>query len=302
MSAASSTRTGLLQGIGAYTLWGALPLYLHLLSGVPPLQVIAHRVLWSLVLLAVIVIATRRLRPLLAVARGRTLLMLAGSATLIAINWFVYIWAVDNAHLVEASLGYFINPLVNVALGTLLLHERLGRVQAIAIGLAACGVLIFALNGGGAIWISLALALSFAFYGFLRKICAIDSLGGLTVETALIAPVALAILIVAGRNGTSAFGSGTGMDLLLILAGPVTAAPLLLFAAAARTLRYTTIGLLQFIAPTLQFLEAVLLYHEPVRPAQLATFALIWAGCGLYAWSSVAAAAAQRRTSSPPAR
>lgn len=301
MTASSSVRTGLIQGIGAYTLWGALPLYLHLLTSVPPLQVIAHRVLWSLVLLAVIVLATRRLRPLLAAARGRVLLMLAGSATLIAINWFVYIWAVDNAHLVEASLGYFINPLVNVALGTLLLHERLGRVQAIAIGLAACGVLVFALNGGGATWISLVLALTFAFYGLLRKVCAIDALGGLTVETALIAPVALTILFWAGQQGTAAFGSDTGMDLLLILAGPVTAAPLLLFAAAARTLRYATIGLLQFIAPTLQFLEAVLLYGEPVRPAQLATFTLIWTGCALYAWSSIVAAD-QRRTSSPPAR
>lgn len=300
MTDVSHTRAGVIQGIGAYTLWGALPLYLHLLDTVPPIQVLSHRVLWSLLLLGVIVLASGRFRALAAAARGRTLLMLAASAALIAINWFVYIWAIDNKHLVEASLGYFINPLVNVALGTVLLGERLRRLQAVAVALAALGVGISAVGGGGAIWISLALALSFGVYGLIRKVAAIDALGGLTVETALLAPIALAVLLLAGQHGTSAFGSDRGMDALLVLAGPVTAAPLLLFAAAARRLRYTTIGLLQFIAPTLQFLEAVLLFHEPVRPAQFATFALIWAGCALYAWSSLAPA--QRRTSSPPAR
>ena len=283
------TRAGLFYGIGAYTLWGVLPLYLHLLKDVPPAQVLSHRVLWSLLLLAAVILATQRLRPLLAVARGRVLMMLTGSAALIAVNWFVYIWAVANDRLVEASLGYFINPLVNVALGTLLLGERLGRLQGGAIGLAGLGVVVLALGGGGGIWISLALALSFGFYGLIRKVAAIDALGGLTVETASLAPLALAALLYASSTGTGAFGRSGTMDLLLILAGPVTAAPLLMFAAGAKRLRYTTMGLLQFIAPTLQFLEAVLLYHEPVRRAQLATFALIWIGCGLYAWSSIAA-------------
>ncbi|NIJ31198.1 chloramphenicol-sensitive protein RarD [Sphingomonas insulae] len=290
MGDTTHTRAGLFYGIGAYTLWGVLPLYLHLLKDVPPAQVLSHRVLWSLLLLAAVILASRRLRPLLAVARGRVLAMLAASAALIAVNWFVYIWAVDNAHLVEASLGYFINPLVNVALGMLLLGERLDRLQGAAIGLAGIGVLILALSGGGAIWISLSLALSFGFYGLIRKVAAIDALGGLTVETAILAPLALGVLLYAGGNGTGAFGRDGTMDMLLILAGPVTAAPLLMFAAGAKRLRYTTMGLLQFIAPTLQFLEAVLVYHEPIRPAQLATFALIWIGCGLYAWSSVAAA------------
>lgn len=286
-------RAGLIYGIGAYALWGFLPLYLHLLSAVPPAQVLSHRVLWSLLLLGAIVVATRRLPALVAAARVRVLLMLTGSAALIAINWFVYIWSVANAHLVEASLGYFINPLVNVALGTMLLGERLGRMQAAAIALAAVGVVILAVSGGGAIWISLALALSFGVYGLIRKVAAIDALGGLTIETAILAPLALAVLWYASDTGTAAFGTSARIDWLLILAGPVTAAPLLMFAAGARRLRYTTMGLLQFIAPTLQFLEAVLLYREPVRPAQLATFALIWAGCALYAWSSIAAA---RRT------
>ena len=290
MADTAHPRAGLIYGIGAYTLWGVLPLYLHLLRSVPPAQVLSHRVLWSLLLLGAVVIATQRLRPLLAAARGRMLLMLTASAALIAVNWFVYIWAVANDHLVEASLGYFINPLVNVAMGTLLLGERLGKLQAAAIGIAGIGVLILAASGGGALWISLSLALSFGFYGLIRKIAAIDALGGLTIETAILAPLALAVLLYAGGNGTGAFGRDTTMELLLVLAGPVTAAPLLMFAAGARRLRYTTMGLLQFIAPTLQFLEAVLIYHEPIRTAQLATFALIWVGCGLYAWSSIVAA------------
>lgn len=286
----SQTRAGLIYGIGAYTCWGLLPLYLHLLKAVPPIQVLSHRVVWSLLLLMVIVLATRRLRPLLAVARGRTLLMLTASATLIAINWFTYIWAVGNAHIVEASLGYFINPLLNVALGLVLLGERLDRLQTMAITLAGIGVAILAATGGGALWIPLALALSFAFYGLIRKVVAIDALGGLTVETAILGPFALALLLYAGGSGDAAFGQDRTLDWLLVLAGPVTAVPLLLFAAGAKRLRYTTMGLLQFIGPTLQFLLAVLVYGETVRPTQLATFALIWVGCGLYAWSSVRAA------------
>lgn len=290
MGDTTQTRAGLFYGIGAYTLWGVLPLYLHLLKSVPPVQVLSHRILWSLLLLGAVILATKRLRPLIAVARGRVLLMLTGSAALIAVNWFVYIWAIANAHLVEASLGYFINPLVNVALGMLLLGERLDRLQGGAIALAGVGVLVLAASGGGALWISLGLALSFGFYGLIRKVAAIDALGGLTIETAILAPLAMGVLLYASSTGGGEFGRDGTMDMLLILAGPVTAAPLLMFAAGAKRLRYTTMGLLQFIAPTLQFLEAVLLYHEPVRPAQLATFALIWVGCGLYAWSTIAAA------------
>lgn len=292
MAHSSKARAGLFYGIGAYTLWGLLPLYLHLLTAVPPAQVLANRILWSLLLLLAIVAATRRLRPLVAAARGRVLAMLVASAVLIGINWFVYIWSVTNAHLVEASLGYFINPLLNVALGMLLLGERLNRLQAAAVAVAALGVAIFAAGGGGALWVSLVLALSFGFYGLIRKVAAIDALGGLTMETLILAPFALVVLVQANQSGTAAFGHDRTLDLLLVLAGPVTAAPLLLFAAGARRLRYTTVGLLQFIAPTLQFLLAVLVYHEPVRTTQLATFALIWLGCGLYAWSSIRAARA----------
>lgn len=283
-------RTGLILAVGAYASWGLLPLYLRLLRGVPALQLLSHRVLWSVLLLVVIVIATKQVRPILAAARGRTLLLLMASSLLIAVNWIVYIWSVQNAHVIEASLGYFMNPLVNVAFGVALLGEKLRRWQGVAIGIAALGVVALAVVEGGAIWISLVLAASFSTYGLIRKVVPIDALGGLTVETVLLAPFLLAFLLVESAAGRGSFGQSGGTDALLILSGVVTAMPLLMFAAAARRLRYTTIGLLQFMSPSLQFAQAVFLFDEPLRPVQAATFALIWAGCGLYAWDSLRAA------------
>lgn len=280
---------GLALGVSAYALWGVLPLYLHLLKGVPTLQVLAHRVLWSLLLLAVIVVALRKGRAILTAARGRTLLLLIASATLIGINWVIYIWAVQNDHVLEASLGYFINPLVNVALGVVVLGERVRRIQGVAIAVAAIGVAVLAIDGGGSLWIPLALAASFGMYGLVRKIVAIDALGGLTVETLLLAPACAAWLAYAASTGESAFGHSRHLDMLLVLAGAVTATPLLLFAAAARRMPYATLGLLQYIAPSLQFLEAVLLFGEPVHTVHIVTFVLIWSGCALYAWDSLRA-------------
>lgn len=283
---------GLAFGVGSYTLWGVLPLYIHLLQEVPALQVLAHRVLWSLGLLLLLILVLRRAPAILAAARGRTLLLLVGSALMIGINWIVYIWAVQNGHVLEASLGYFINPLVNVALGFAFLGERLRRLQAVAIAVAAAGVLVLAISGGGALWLSLMLALSFGLYGLLRKVAAIDALGGLTVETLLLAPFSVALLLHASQTGTNAFGQSAHLDWLLALAGVVTALPLLLFAAAARRLPLATLGLLQYIAPSLQFAEAVLIFGEPVRPVHAVTFTLIWAGCALYAFDSIRAARA----------
>ncbi|WP_374296155.1 EamA family transporter RarD [Sphingomonas sp.] len=284
---ASPARTGLILGIGAYVTWGLLPLYLKLLAGVPAFQVVAHRILWSVVLLLLVVVAMRRGAAIRAAAQGRTLLLLCGSAGLIAVNWLVYIWAVQHAHVLEASLGYFINPLVNVALGVAVLGERVRRGQAVAIGIAAAGVLLLALSGGGALWISLTLAVTFGVYGLLRKVAAIDALGGLTVETLLLSPFAALFIAQAQMAGTGAFGQSMRMDVLLVLAGAVTTAPLLMFAAAARRMRYATLGLLQYLAPTLQFLQAVLLFGETLKPVHIATFTLIWAGCALYAYDSV---------------
>lgn len=286
-------RGGLLLGIGAYGLWGVLPLYIHLLKDVPSLQVLAHRVLWSLLLLAVIVLVWKRGPALIAAARGRTLLGLLASAALIAVNWIVYIWAVQHDHTIEASLGYFINPLVNVALGMVVLGERLRRLQGVAIAIAAVGVAVLAISGGGMLWISIALAISFGSYGLVRKIIAIDALGGLTVETLILAPFCLALLLHTNATGTGAWGQSMRLDLLLFFAGAVTAAPLLMFAAAARRMPYSTMGLLQYIAPTLQFLTAVLIFGEPLHTAYLITFALIWTGCALYAFDSLRTARAE---------
>lgn len=289
MNDSADSRTGLFYGIAANVLWGVLPLYLNLLKGVDALQVLSHRVVWSLLVFAAILAMLGRLRSLAAAARSRALGLLALSAVLIAVNWFVYIWSAANGHLVEASLGYFITPLVSVALGTTLLKEQLARSQAMAVGVAGIGVLILALSGGGEIWISLTLALSFGFYGMIRKMVKIDALGGLAIETTLLAPLAICILFYASSRGEAAFAQDGLTDALLILAGPITALPLLLFAAGARRLRYTTLGLLQFIAPTLLLAEAVLLYQEPIHPIQLATFGLIWIGCGLYARGGIIA-------------
>lgn len=281
------TRSGFLLAIGAYGLWGVLPLYFKLLRHVPAIQILAHRVVWSLLLLFVLVIALRRVRAIVTAARGRTLLLLCASAALIAVNWYVYIRAVEDRHVLEASLGYFINPLVNVALGMAVLGERMRPVQGVAVGIAAAGVLVLTLAGGGAIWISLTLALSFGLYGLLRKVAAIDALGGLVVETALLAPLCVIVLAMAGPAG--AFGEDRATDALLVAAGAVTAAPLLMFAAAARRLRYSTLGLFQYIAPTIQFLLAVFAFGEPLRGAHVVTFALIWGGCALYAWDGARA-------------
>jgi chloramphenicol-sensitive protein RarD len=265
-----------------------LPLYIHFLRDVPALQLLAHRVLWSLGMLLVLMFALRRVGPMLKAARGRTLLYLLASTVMIGINWIVYIWSVQNDHVLEASLGYFINPLVNIGLGMLVLGERLRRVQWIAITIAAAGVLVMAASGS-ALWISLTLAVSFGLYGLIRKIAAIDALGGLTMETLLLAPFCAAVMLQAGSAGTSAWGQSLPLNLMLVLAGIVTAIPLLMFAAAARRMPYSTLGLLQYIAPTLQFLLAVLLFGEALHTAHIVTFTLIWAGCALYAWDMLRA-------------
>ena len=282
-------RSGLLLGIGAYLLWGVLPFYFHLLKGVPAGQVVAHRVLWSLLLLGALLAVLRRGGTLRAAISRRTLLLLAGGAALISLNWLMYIWAVQHDHVLAASLGYFINPLVNVALGVAVLGERLRRLQGAAIAIAATGVLILAVGGGGgSLLISLVLAVTFGLYGLLRKIVAIDALGGLSVETLMLAPVAAAILASAAASGTDAFGRSPTTDLLLAMSGAITAVPLLMFAGAARRMPYATLGQLQYIGPTLQFVEAVA-FGEQVRAVHVVTFSLIWTGCALYAWDTLRA-------------
>lgn len=284
------SRRGVALGVGAYVIWGVLPLYLRLLHDVPAEQILAHRVLWSVAMLLLVVVVARRAATVRAALTGRVLAFLVASAGLIAVNWFVFIWSVGHGHTLDASLGYFINPLVNVALGVALLGERLRRVQGFAVVLAGAGVIVLAVEAGvAALWIPITLALSFGSYGLVRKVVAIDALGGLTVETLLLAPACVAVLLWAGHSGTGAFGRSTTIDLLLIGAGAVTALPLLMFTAAARALQYSTLGVLQYIGPTLQFAEAVTLFGEPLRAYHVLTFALIWSGCALFAWDGLRA-------------
>lgn len=283
-----TARGGLAYGIGAYLLWGVLPLYFLLLKGVDPLEVVAQRVIWSLLLLLPLVAAIGRWPALRTALSNRLLLgQLTVSALLIATNWLIYVWSVFNGHVLAASLGYFLNPLVNVALGMVVLKERLTRGQALAVGLAAIGVAILAAGAGEGLWISLTLACTFGLYGLVRKTAKVESLEGLTIETAILAPFALAWVVALGAGGHLSLGSGIGITALLVLAGAVTAAPLLMFATAARRMRYSTLGLLQYLAPTIQFLLAITVFGERLDGAQLACFALIWAACAIYAASSL---------------
>lgn len=283
LSARRHARVGAVFGIAAYLWWGLVPLYFKLLAAAPAIEVLAHRVVWSAPLLALLVFFRHQSRSLVAaLTTPRSLLTLCCSASLIAANWFVYIWAVTHDRVLEGSLGYFINPLVNVLLGVLLLGERLRRWQVVSVLLAAIGVLWLSLAYGKPPWLSLALAVSFGLYGLLRKVAPVESLVGLTAETALMWPIAAAYLAFILTRGQAAFGDAATLNALLVLAGPVTAVPLLWFAASARRLRLATVGLLQYISPTFQLMLAVLWFGEAFTRTHLVAFGCIWAALALY--------------------
>jgi chloramphenicol-sensitive protein RarD len=280
------TRTGLTAGLAAYLLWGLLPLYLKLLTGIPAADVLANRILWSLLLIAAIMAVTRggaRLRAVL--AQPRLVLLLLTSAVLIALNWLIYTWAVLNGHVLDTSLGYFINPLISIVFGVVLLHERLAPAQWLAVGLAATGVAVIAIANGALPLVSLGVALSFALYGLVRKFASVDAITGLLVETIFTTPVALGWLLT--RPG-GLFGRPPETELLLIAGGALTALPLLLFGVATRWLKLSTIGLMQYIAPTMVFLLAVFVFGESLSTSRLLAFALIWIGLAIYTRSLLA--------------
>lgn len=279
---ADSKLAGFLYGLGAFGFWGLTPLYFKAVGHVPALEVMAHRVIWAMLLMLALLLWRRRLRELSReLGNPRRLLFYAATALLVSINWFIFIWAIQQNRLLEASLGYYINPLVNVFLGMLFLHERLNGWQMLAVALAAIGVLNLVLAHGVFPWIALALAFSFGFYGLLRKKARVDVMSGLTVETILLAPLALTFLLLLGAHG--AFGRGdVGTDLLLVAAGFVTAVPLLCFLQATQRLALSTVGLMQYLAPTLNFLLAVLLYDEPFTLSHLITFVCIWIALAIY--------------------
>ena len=268
----------------AYIAWGLFPLYFRQVAHVPALEVVVHRTVWSLAFVLVVLAVRRQWGWMRALwGQPRVLGAFAASALLLSGNWLTYVWAVQNQHVVDASLGYFILPLVNVALGFVFLHERPRPGQWLAVALAAGGVLWLAVQAGRVPWIALALALSFGFYGLMRKVATLGALEGLTLETMMLAPVALAALGVWSAQGQGALVQGDASTVAwLLVAGPLTAVPLLLFAAGARRIPLATMGILQYISPSLQFALGIWLFHEPFQPARLLGFVLIWAALLVY--------------------
>jgi chloramphenicol-sensitive protein RarD len=282
-AAATRARSGLLFGLAAYGLWGVLPVYFKLLQAVPPIDIVAHRVVWSLIVLGVLATKAKAWDQVRAAVRDRrTLAILFLSALLIATNWLIYVYAINSGHILAGSLGYYLNPLANILLGRFILKERLTRLQWAAVAIAAAGIAVLAAGALGTLWISLTLCFSFATYGLLRKVVAVESLAGLTIETVLLFPIALGWLLIGSAQGRSVFGANDTETLLLVAAGVVSTVPLLCFTAAARRLAYSTVGMLQFIAPTLQFLLAVAVYDEPFTRAHFVAFACIWTALTLY--------------------
>jgi chloramphenicol-sensitive protein RarD len=294
VSPSTTTRSGLAFGVGAYGLWGLLPIYFKLLEQVPSVAIVAHRIVWSLLALGLLVAATRGWGELRAALSHRaTLRLLLATSVLIAINWLVYVHAVNSGHILAGSLGYYLNPLANILLGYFVLKEPLGRLQWLAVGIAAAGVAVLAAGALSHLWISLVLCCSFSAYGLLRKIARVDSTAGLTIETALLFPLALVWLLTAG-GGTAPTATLSTPELLLLMGtGVASTVPLLFFTAAALRLRYSTLGILQFIAPTLQFLVAVFLYGEAFTTAHAIAFGAIWTAAVLYLISSWHSARAQ---------
>ncbi|MGK5530500.1 EamA family transporter RarD [Streptomyces sp. URMC 129] len=279
-------------------MWGLLPLYWHLLDSTPAGEVLAHRMVWSLPTALLMLAAVRNwgwIRPLL--RRPKRLGMLALSATLISVNWYIFIWAVAEDRVLEASLGYFVNPLLTIALGVVLLSERLRPVQWAAVGVGGAAVVVMSVAYGQVPWIALALSVSFATYGLIKKRTALDGLEGFSADSALQFLPALGFLIVLGARGDATFtGEGTGHALLLVVSGLATALPLIFFGAAAVRVPLSTIGLMQYIAPTTMFLLGVLAFHEEMPPERWAGFLLVWTALCMLTWDALRQARRNRRT------
>jgi chloramphenicol-sensitive protein RarD len=275
---------GIVYSLSAYLIWGLFPLYFKQLSLVPALEVVMHRTVWSLLFVLVVLLVLKRWAWMRAVARQPKVLgAFALSALLLSSNWLIYVWAVQNQHVQETSLGYFILPLVNVAMAYVLLKERPRRGQWMAVGVACTGVLWLTIQGGRLPWIAILLALTFGVYGLLRKVAALGPLEGLTLETMMLAPLALVYMGVGLRSGNSVLLQGDwSTNLWLMVGGPLTAIPLLLFAAGARRIPLTTLGILQYSAPTVQFILSVVVFHEPINSTRMWGFILIWAALVVY--------------------
>ena len=282
MNASRTSRTGLVYGLLAYGLWGVLPLYFKAIAQIAPFDIVAHRILWSLPYLALLIFLSRgwsKVRQ--AVKDRRTAGILVLTALLIGGNWLLYVYAVNSGHLLAASFGYYLNPLANVLLGRFVLKEQLNRLQWAAVGIAAAGISILAAGALSQLWISLTLCVSFALYGLLRKVVTADAVTGLGIETAMLFPIGLLWLAWRYTDGVPVMGTTDLLTALLLVAGVVSTTPLLLFTAAAKRLPYSTLGMLQFLAPTLQFFIAVA-YGEKVTIAHAIAFPAIWIALALY--------------------
>ena len=273
---------GLLFGLGAYGSWGLYPAFFPLLKPASAVEILAHRIVWTVLLMAAVLLMMRRPSDLASLTR-RTWLLLTAASALISVNWLVYVWAVSNGHVVDAALGYFINPLVTVLIGVLFFGERLHRAQLAAVLIAAAGVAVLTVAAGGVPAIALVLALSFALYGAVKKVVPVDPRVSVGVEAGIAAPFAIVFIVVLTLHGGAQFANnGAGHAALMILCGPVTAIPLLCFAAAAQRLPLVTLGLLQYMTPSLQMIWGVAVGHEPMPPARWAGFALIWVALAVF--------------------
>jgi chloramphenicol-sensitive protein RarD len=295
----NAVRRGYLFAFVAYALWGIFPLYFKALRPATPFEILAQRVVWSVVFVAILLTVVRRWRGVAALRhQPRKLALVGAAAAFIAVNWYTYIYGVNSGHVVETSLGYFINPLVTVLLGVFALRERLRRFQWAAVGIGAAAVAVLTIDYGRLPWIALVLACSFGMYGFLKKRLALPAADGLFLESGALMLPALAYLVVIGARGEATFGSGSWHTAGLVLSGAATAIPLLLFAGAANRLTLTALGMVQYLAPTLQLVIGVVVYHEPMPAARWAGFGMVWLALAVFTWDAVRAGAAKRRATS----
>ncbi|MBL8517654.1 MAG: EamA family transporter RarD [Betaproteobacteria bacterium] len=296
----SASRNGLYLAAAAYTLWGAFPIYFKQLAGISADEILAHRIVWSVAFLASVLLALKRWAWIrAAVTSKKVMLAFAASALLLSLNWLIYIWAVNSNHVVDSSLGYFINPLVSILLGQWVFKERLRAMQWVAVGIATVGVLWLTWDAGKLPWIGLSLAVTFGLYGLMRKVAPLGALEGLALETTLLVPLALGWLAWLATQQPGALStSSTTVSLLLLASGPITAIPLILFAAGARRISMANLGFMQYIAPSLQFAAGTLLYNEAVTGGKLTGFIIIWAALAVYTLESLWS---QRVAASEPA-
>ncbi|ULE32679.1 EamA family transporter RarD [Mycobacterium sp. IDR2000157661] len=295
-------RSGLLFGVGAYLCWGVFPAFFPLLKPAGAVEVLAHRIVWGFLFMLVVLAVVRRLGDLRQITGG-TWVLLAAASALISVNWGIYVYAVNNGHVVDAALGYFINPLVTVALGLIVFRERLNRAQVVALAIAVTAVVVLTIEVGAPPVISLGLALSFGLYGAVKKVVPVDPRVSVGVEAGVAAPFAMAYIVALQATGHGTFtGLGGGHVVLMIVSGVVTALPLLLFAAAAQRLPLVTLGLLFYLTPAMQLTWGVVVGREPMPPARWIGFALIWLGLAVFSLDAIRRARADRRALAPSRR